>query len=265
MKSLKLSPFIYPASFAILILLVWDTVTSTQMTLTWILPSPMSILKVFYDYPDLLLSHSLVTMVETIIGLTLSIIMGVILAVGMNSFTFVRRTLYPYMIISQTIPIIALAPLMILWLGYGITAKIFIVALVCFFPIAVNLFDGFNQVNIEHLRLFKSLRANTWQTFRLLKFPSALPAFFTGLKLAVSYSIMAAIIGEWLGGEKGLGIYMTRATKSYQTAHVFAIVILISLFSLLLYGVVVFLERILLSYRFIRSEEYIDAAPPQKR
>lgn len=258
MKNSKTGQVLLPTLFALLILVFWTVLTHFNRGLNWIIPSPFAILKVFFTHPLLLLSHASVTIKETLIGLALSIFLGSLIAIAMDRWKAFRDTLYPFIIISQTVPIIALAPLFILWFGYGVTAKIFIVTLVCFFPIAVNLYDGFRQVRVEYLRLFKSMNASPWQTFYLLKIPSALPSFFTGLKLAVSYSVMAAIIGEWLGGMKGLGIYMTRATKSYQTAHVFAIIIIISLFSLLLYGLVVLLERLFLKWQFTHLAEYED-------
>lgn len=258
MNTKKISPVFLPLGFAILMVIIWSLATSHNTKLPWLIPSPFSILRVFFKHTNLLLTHAITTITETLAGLGLSIVSGSLIAIAMDRWSFFRRTLYPYVIISQTIPIIALAPLFVLWFGYGISAKIITVTLVCFFPIAVNLYDGFNQVSIEHLRLFKSMNASNWQTFFRLKLPSAMPALFTGLKLAVSYSVMAAIIGEWLGGESGLGIYMTRATKSYQTAHVFAIIILISFFSLLLYGLVLLLERLVLKWRFTRLSEYID-------
>jgi ABC-type nitrate/sulfonate/bicarbonate transport system permease component len=249
-----------PTFLAVLILILWAVLANVNQQLKWILPSPLSVITVFFTHPKLLLSHATVTIMETLIGLGISIILGSLIAIAMDRWDSFQKAVYPFIIISQTVPIIALAPLFILWFGYGITAKIFIVTLVCFFPIAVNLYDGFRQVSVDYLRLFKSMNASPMQVFYLLKIPSALPAFFTGLKLAVSYSVMAAIIGEWLGGEKGLGIYMTRATKSYQTAHVFAIILIISMFSLLLYGAVVLLERTLLKWHFTRMEEYIDTS-----
>lgn len=258
MKKLNSTNIILPVSFALLILIFWTFLTAFNARIRWIVPTPLSIIKVFVNHPGLLISHASLTITETLAGLGISIILGSLIAVTMDKWKAFQKTIYPFVIISQTIPIIALAPLFILWFGYGVTAKIFIVILVCFFPIAVNLYDGLRQVSVDYLRLFKSMNASPLQTFFLLKVPSALPAFFTGLKLAVSYSVMAAVIGEWLGGEKGLGIYMTRATKSYQTAHVFAIIIIISLFSLLLYGLVVLLERILLKWQFTHLAEYED-------
>jgi ABC-type nitrate/sulfonate/bicarbonate transport system permease component len=259
MKNSKTGQIILPVLFALLLMLIWTFWTEFNRHLSWIIPTPLSIVQVFLEFPRLLFSHASVTILETVAGLALSVILGSLIAIAMDRWKPVRQTLYPFVIISQTIPILALAPLFIIWFGYGVSAKVFIVTLVCFFPIAMNLYDGFRQVSVDYLRLFKSMHASPWQTFIRLKFPSALPAFFTGLKLAVSYSVMAAVIGEWLGGEKGLGIYMTRATKSYQTAHVFAIIIIISLFSLLLYGLVLLLERIFLRWHFARVGEYIDS------
>jgi ABC-type nitrate/sulfonate/bicarbonate transport system permease component len=247
-----------PLSFAVIAVLVWFLATSFNNNKHWMIPSPVSILRVFIEHPVLILSHAVTTINETVIGLFLSILLGFVTAAAMDQCNIFKKVFYPYIIASQTIPIITLAPLVILWFGYGVASKIFVVILVCFFPITLNLFDGFSQVNIEQLRLFKSMNASSWQIFLRLKLPNALPAFFTGLKLAVSYSVMAAIIGEWLGGESGLGIYMTRATKSYQTAHVFAIILLITVFSLFLYGLVAFIERIVLKWRFTRLSEYID-------
>ncbi|MBM4399197.1 MAG: ABC transporter permease [Candidatus Cloacimonetes bacterium] len=254
----KAQSIIYPLVFAFAVLCLWTFLSQSSQSLKWIIPSPMAVIAVFFTHPQMLFSHFTVTMLETLAGLLLSIVFGSLIAIAMDKWKAFQKTVYPFVIVSQTVPIIALAPLFILWFGYGITAKIFIVTLVCFFPIAVNLYDGFRQVSPDYLRLFQSMNARPLQVFFLLKIPSALPSFFTGLKLAVSYSVMSAIIGEWLGGIKGLGIYMTRATRSYQTAHVFAIIVLISLFSLLLYGIVILVERIILKWHFVRLEEYID-------
>ncbi len=258
MKLNKTSSILFPTAFALLILILYTLFANLKHNLPWIFPTPHSIFEVFIKYPGLLWNHTLATIYETVVGLILSILLGILIAICMDKWKSFQQTVHPFIIVTQTIPIIALAPLFILWFGYGIIAKVFIVTLVCFFPITVNLYDGFQQVSIEYQRLFRAMNASKWQIFCLVKVPSALPSFFTGLKLAVSYSVMAAVIGEWLGGEKGLGIYMTRATKSYQTAHVFAIIIIISLFSLMMYGIVLFIEGIMLKWQFRHLEEYID-------
>lgn len=220
------------------------------------MPSPLAVLNVFTENPRLIWHHLKPTMLAAVSGLILSIILGCITAIAMNSSRFIKQILYPYLIISQTVPIIAVAPLLIIWFGYGISAKIFAVLLMCFFPIALGLYDGFRSVSVDQIRLLTSMGASNYKIFRLLKIPSALPNFFTGLKLAATYSVMGAVIGEWLGGSSGLGIYMIRATKSYQTAHVFAVIIVIILLSMALFGVVAILDRLLLKWKYLHEDEY---------
>jgi len=258
LKHDRIYTILLPILFGILVLAVWMAWVSRAGFALWIVPKPIDILEVFVNYPGLLWLHSKTTIVETLAGLVLSIGLGTLTAIGMDRWKRLNQTLFPYLIVTQTIPIIAVAPLIILWFGYGVQAKIFIVTLVCFFPICISLYDGFQQMPVEYFRLFRSMQASKWQIFWLLKFPSALPAFFTGLKLAASYSVMAAVIGEWLGGESGLGIYMTRAAKSYQTAQVFAIIIVISVLSLILYGLTVLTEHSLLKWKFVHQAEYVD-------
>ncbi len=176
----------------------------------------------------------------------------------MHRFTFLKHLIYPYLIVSQTVPLISIAPLLIIWFGYGISSKIFAVILMCFFPITLGLYDGFRGVNVEQERLLKSMGASEYKIFTLLRIPSALPGFFTGLKLAATYSVMGAVIGEWLGGSSGLGIYMTRATKSYQTAHVFAVILVIITLSMALFGIVALFDRWLLSWKYLPSDEYLE-------
>lgn len=224
----------------------------------WIVPSPRAVLQVFTSSHALILHHLQPTVLAALSGLLISIVIGALTAILMDVSKLFRQIIYPYLVISQTVPIIAIAPLIIIWFGYGISAKIFTVVLVCFFPIALGLFEGFQQVSIDQLRLMKAMGASAWKTFRYLKLPAGLPGFFTGLKLAATYSVMGAVIGEWLGGKAGLGIYMTRATKSFQTAHVFAAIIVIIAVSMALFGIVAVLDRIFLSWRYQHQDEYIE-------
>ena len=230
----------------------------------WIVPTPSRVLQVFIKDPFLIWHHLKPTLVATLSGLGLSIILGSITAIAMNGSRLVKQLIYPYLLVSQTIPLISIAPLLIIWFGYGISSKIFAVVLMCFFPIALGLYDGFRSVNIEHERLLISMGASRYKVFIHLKFPSALPNFFTGLKLAATYSVMGAVIGEWLGGSAGLGIYMTRATKSYQTAHVFAVIMVIVLLSMALFGLVTLFDRLLLSWRYSPNDEYLEPKTKKK-
>ncbi len=254
----RFSHILLPMVFLAFLIALWQFIASSQRVAFWIIPSPLAVLRVFVDHGQLLWSHTRITMFETLIGLGISIGAGVVIAILMDLSLWIRRILYPYLVISQTIPIIALAPLLIIWFGYGIQSKIFTVVLICVFPISLNLFDGLGQVPVEHIRLLRSMGAGKWKIFRYLKIPSAMPSFFTGLKLSATYSVMGAVIGEWLGGEGGLGIYMTRATKSYRTDHVFAVILVIILLSMTLFGIVLMLNRILLRWHFRKIEEYQD-------
>ncbi len=247
-----------PLAFFVTLIFLWDLVSVRGTIAFWIVPSPLAVLNVFTQQPQLIWHHLKPTLLAAISGLMLSVILGSLTAIAMNASRIIKQILYPYLVISQTVPIIAVAPLLIIWFGYGISAKIFAVVLMCFFPITLGLYDGFRSVSVEHIRLLTSMGASPYKIFMMLKLPSALPNFFTGLKLAATYSIMAAVIGEWLGGSSGLGIYMTRATKAYQTAHVFAVILVIIALSMLLFAIVMLLDRLLLKWKYHREDEYLD-------
>ncbi|MDD2229028.1 MAG: ABC transporter permease [Candidatus Cloacimonetes bacterium] len=257
---MKYRPILLPIGFFFILLFLWQYISKSGTIAFWIVPSPMAVLRVFINSPLLIWHHLKPTMLAATTGLLLSIILGSITAIAMNSSRFIKQIIYPYMVVSQTVPIIAIAPLLIIWFGYGISSKIFAVLLMCFFPIALGLYDGFRSVSVEQIRLLTSMGASPGKIFLLLKIPSALPNFFTGLKLAATYSVMGAVIGEWLGGSSGLGIYMTRATKAYQTAHVFAAIVVIVLLSMLLFGIVALLDRLLLKWKYQHEDEYLEAS-----
>jgi ABC-type nitrate/sulfonate/bicarbonate transport system permease component len=255
---LNIRQIILPMTLLAFLLAIWQYAGSQNLVAFWIVPTPQQVLKVFLNNPFLIWHHLKPTMLAALSGLGLSIILGSITAVAMHSSRLIKQLVYPYLVVSQTIPLISIAPLLIIWFGYGISSKIFAVVLMCFFPITLGLYDGFRSVNIEQERLLTSMGASRYKIFIYLLVPSALPNFFTGLKLAATYSVMGAVIGEWLGGSSGLGIYMTRATKSYQTAHVFAVIIVIVLLSMALFGLVAICDRLLLSWRYSRNYEYLE-------
>ncbi|MCK9557458.1 MAG: ABC transporter permease [Candidatus Cloacimonetes bacterium] len=251
-----------PLGFLLLLLILWQFVSSTAKIAFWIVPGPKAVLDVFVHNSDLIWHHLKPTLLEAVTGLLISIVLGSATAILMDASKLFKQIIYPYLLVSQTVPIIAVAPIIIIWFGYGVSAKIFTVILVCFFPIVLGLFEGFQQVSVDQLRLMKALGATGYKCFRYLKLPAGLPGFFTGLKLAATYSVMGAVIGEWLGGKAGLGIYMTRATKSFHTAHVFAVIFVIILLSMLLFGIVALLDRIFLRWRYQRMDEYVEPKRP---
>ncbi|MFO8145160.1 MAG: ABC transporter permease [Candidatus Syntrophosphaera sp.] len=256
----RLSRYVLPSLFLLFLILLWQILGSKAKIAFWVLPAPLDVLDVFKEHLDLIWHHLKPTLWESVSGLFLATLLGVATAMAMHSSKIIRQILYPYMVVSQTVPIIAIAPLIVLWFGYGIPAKIFVVVLVCFFPIALGLFDGLKQVSMEQIMLLKSMGAGNWKIYRLLKIPASLPNFFTGLRLAATYSVMGAVIGEWLGGNAGLGIYLTRSTKSFRTAHVFAAIFVIILLSMVMFGIVTALDRILLSWHYKKLDEYEDTS-----
>jgi len=255
---LKTNSSIHPWLTLLFLILVWHVYAIYISQSHWLLPPPIDVCRVFITHHELLWHHLAYTLKATLWGFGISTISGVFVAILLDWSALLRKALYPFLVVSQTVPILAIAPLIIVWMGYGISSKIFTVSLICFFPITVNLYDGFKQVSVEYIRLLQAMNATSWQIFRNLKLPAALPNLFTGLKLSATYSVMGAVIGEMLGGYAGLGIYLGRATKSFQTAQVFAIIIVIILVSLLIFLLISLLERVLLAYHFSRIAEYED-------
>ena len=168
----------------------------------------------------------------------------VLAAVVMDRFNIVRRMIYPLIVISQTIPTIAIAPLLVIWLGYKMLPKIILIVLVVFFPIAVSLLDGFSSADPDTIRLMQSMGARKMQIFRYVKLPNSLGQFFSSLKISVSYAVVSAVVSEWIGGTEGLGCYMTRVRKSFSSDKMFAVIILISVISLLLIWLTNVLQRV---------------------
>ena len=244
-----------PAIAAIIILLaVWQFVCSAGIVPDFMLPSPVDVAKAMVGDAGLLLHHSRVTLVEAVCGLAIGVLAGLIIAILMDMFDLLYRANYPILVITQTIPTIAIAPLMVLWFGYEMTPKVILVALATFFPIAVGLLDGFRSVDEDSLNLLRSMGAGKVKLFRYIKFPSALPHFFSGLKIAASYSIVTAVVSEWLGGFQGLGIYMTKVKKAYAFDKLFAVIIVISVVSLLLIFAVRVIERKSMPYMHLDEE-----------
>jgi ABC-type nitrate/sulfonate/bicarbonate transport system, permease component len=237
-KPVEASDIWIPILVITAILIIWQIVCMIGAVPNYMLPSPVQVVKAFIaDFP-LLMKHSRVTLLEALLGMTIGILLGFITAALMDTFTPVRKGLYPILVLTQTIPPVAIAPLLILWFSYGIAPKIILVVLVVFFPIAVGLLEGFQSVDPDMIMLMKSMKATRWQIFRHVKFPNALGEFFSGLKIAVSYSVVGAVISEWLGGLEGLGVYMTRVKKAYSYDKMFAVIFLVSFISLILMGLV---------------------------
>jgi len=228
--------------------MLWHVGVNIGQVPVWILPGPGQVLQAMINNAALLWHHTQITLMEALLGFAVSVGLALILALLLHYLTWLYQALYPIFIVSQTIPLIVLAVLLPLWFGWGILPKILIIILVCFFPMVINLFNGLKAVDPDILDLFRSMGARPLSTFRMVIMPAALPSFFAGLRISATYSIMAAVIGEWLGAQRGLGYYMTLQQKSFAIDRVLAAVVIICVLSLLLVKAVDLLEYLLLPW-----------------
>lgn len=239
---------IIPAIFSAILLFIWQMVVDKEVIPRFVLPSPTDIgITLIEILPDIY-SHVLVTLIEALSGFFISIILALILAILMDSIKILKKAIYPILVVSQTVPLIVLAPLFVMWFGFGMLPKIIAVVLVCFFPILVSLLDGLSSVDRDMINLLKSMKASRLQIFRLVKLPAAMVSFFSGLRIAATYSIMGAVIGEWLGGKAGLGLYMTRVRNSFAYDKTFAVILIIVILSMLVFYAVKLLQRIVMPW-----------------
>jgi len=240
-----------PSATIVLLLLVWEVVINICHVPSWIMVSPSQIISTLVNIYPLLLKHTATTLFEAFTGFILSIIIALIIAYILDSKPVLQRSLYPLLIFSQTIPLIVLAVLFTIWFGWGILPKVLIVILVCFFPIVINLLSGLNSVDPDKIYLFLSMGASHKQIFKMVKLPSAMPAFFSGLKISVTYSIMAAVIGEWMGAQSGLGYFMILQQKNFAIDRVLAVVVIICLLSFLWVKIIEMLEYLVVPWNRI--------------
>ena len=208
---------------------------------------------------DLLMAHAGVTLAEALAGLALGVAFGFSIALCMDRFRVVNAALSPLVTVSQTIPTVAIAPLLVLWLGYGMEPKVLLVALTTFFPITVALASGFRSVDPDAVDLLRTMGASRWQVFRFAKLPAAAGSFFAGLRISATYAVIGAVVAEWLGGFDGLGVYMTRVRKSYDYDSMFASIIVIAAVSLALLAAAKALERACMPWRRARRSNRDDS------
>ncbi|HOW22492.1 MAG TPA: ABC transporter permease [Sedimentibacter sp.] len=232
----------------ILILALWQALSSAGLVPKYMLPSPLDVVMAFVNDFSLLMGHARTTLTEALLGLVIGTALGFVIAVLMDRFNLFQKSIYPIIILTQTVPTVAIAPLLVLWLGYGLLPKVTLIILTTFFPIAVSLLEGFHSADRDALDLLKAMGATRLQSFVHIKLPGALNHFFSGLKISVSYSVVGAVIAEWLGGLSGLGVYMTRVRKSYSFDKMFAVIFFISIISLLLMFGVSYLKKALMPW-----------------
>ncbi|MGP4077851.1 ABC transporter permease [Halobacillus sp. K22] len=238
-----------PASVLLLFILLWELGSRWFEVPEWLVPPPSLIIETginsWADYAP----HLFSTIRLTFFGFMIGAGFGLLLAVLLHLLPSVREALYPLLILSQNIPIIVLAPLLVIWFGFGALPKLIIIVLVCFFPIAIAAMDGLRQTNPEWMHYMKMAGATKSQIFRKLEWPSALPSIFSGVKISAAYSVMGAVISEWLGANKGIGVYMTLASSSFRTDRVFVAIFLIMGLSLLFFLLINLLEKRLTNWQ----------------
>jgi ABC-type nitrate/sulfonate/bicarbonate transport system permease component len=192
--------------FGAALLAFWELAVTVSATPPTLLPPPTLIARTLWEHAPLLARHTLTTLAETVLGFSLALVVGVSLALLIDLSATLRRALYPWLVALRTVPIVALAPLMLIWFGFGLLPKVLLVAFFCFFPIAVATTDGLARTDPELLNVFRSLRASRLQTLLWARWPSTLPSLFSGVRIAAAYSVSAAIFAEYVGGFAGLGV-----------------------------------------------------------
>ncbi len=233
------------------LVLLWQIVCMTGWIPSYMLPSPVKVLQAFICELPQLWENSLITLQEAFIGLALGVAVGFLAAVLMDAFGILYKIFYPLLILTQTVPSVAIAPLLVLWFGYEMTPKIVLIVISTFFPVTVGLLEGLRGADEDAIGLLRSMGANRLQIFCYIKFPSALPQLFSGLRIAAAYSVVGAVISEWLGGFGGLGVYMTRVKKAFAFDKMFAVIFLVSGISLALMALVDLAEKKCMPYRHL--------------
>lgn len=220
------------------LLVGWEAVVRIREIPLYVLPAPSQVVEALIANRGTLAAHGAVTVAEALAGMAIALLLALVIGIAMDAFPAVKSGVYPVLVVTQTVPMIVLAPILIIYLGFGITPKILTVVLMCFFPIVVSFADAMGQMDEEYVQLVRSFGAGRWMAYRLVKIPAAVPGLISGLKVAATYSISGAVVGEWIGAQSGLGYYLLRVKNGYMLDKVFACVLVIVALSLCMNGVI---------------------------
>jgi putative hydroxymethylpyrimidine transport system permease protein len=227
---------------------LWELVVRAAHVQDYLFPAPSAVARSLASDRGLLASATLVTVREILLGYALAVALGLMLAVVLHASAALRRALLPILVLSQTVPTVVLAPVLAILLGFGIGPKLVVVAIVCFFPIVVNAVDGLGSADPELVRMMRTLDGDRVAIFRRVEVPGALPAVFSGARIAATYAAVGAVFGEWAGSSSGLGFVMLQAQPELATARIFAALVILSALALALYGLVSLAERLLVPW-----------------
>jgi putative hydroxymethylpyrimidine transport system permease protein len=227
----------------------WHLIADALNLEPFLVPAPSDVAKALWEDRSLLADDGWVTLKEVLLGFGCALAVGLAFAVLLHLSETLRRAFYPLIVASQTVPIIVVAPILVVWFGFGIGPKLAIIALICFFPITVNTLDGLRSVDPDTVKMMRTLDASRWQVFRRVEAPTALPYAFSGAKIAVAVAVIGAVFGEWAGSDSGLGHLMLQASAQLLTARLFAAVVVLSAFAIGLFAVLSLLERKVVTWR----------------
>jgi putative hydroxymethylpyrimidine transport system permease protein len=231
---------------ALLVLLLlggWEAYARLSGVDSFLLPAPTEVAQALWDDRGLLWHNLLVTAQEVGLGILVALAAGLVLAIAIHFSRTLRRAVYPLLVASQAVPIVIVAPVLVLWFGFGIAPKLVIIALVCFFPVVVTTLDALAAVDPDQLKLLRTLDASRWQAFRFAEMPAALPAALSGAKIAVAVAVIGAVFAEYAGSSDGLGHLMLQAVPQLETARAYAAVVLLAAFAIALFAALSLLER----------------------
>ncbi|WP_372494309.1 ABC transporter permease [Actinoallomurus purpureus] len=241
-----------PVALLVALLVAWWVITAAKLVETYLVPSPAKTLQVMSDKWGYIWHHTWVTTYETLLGFVIATIVGVLAAVIMVYSTAIEKTLYPVLLFAQVIPKVAIAPLLVVWLGFGLAPKVVVAVLIAFFPVVISMVTGLKAVDPEMIQLSATMGAGPLQTFSKIRFPASLPHLFSGLKVAVTLAVTGAVVGEFVGANEGLGYVIQQANGNLDTPMLFAGLIVMSLIGVVLFVLVEFAEKLLLPWHASR-------------
>lgn len=241
---------IWPPLVAVIFFLaIWQSAVSFLHIDRWTLPGPADIARESASNASGIWAHTAATLRLTLIGFPIGTGVGLVVALLLHLLPWLKRALYPLLILSQNVPSIALGPLLIIWFGFGLLPKIVLITLVCFFPVAVAAMGGLSQSDRVMMNYMKMAGAGKWQIFTKLELPGSLPALFSGIKISATYAVMGAVVAEWIGADKGIGYYMLLQKSAYRTDRMFVAIVIIVLLSLVLFAIIALLEKWLVRWK----------------